>query len=55
MPRTELPEACTTALERHLRPDVFRALCDPQRLALLCRLATAKEPMTVTEASSWTR
>ena len=40
------------ALEAHLRPELFRALGDPTRLALVARLAGATEPITVTEAST---
>lgn len=46
-----LPPACSTALAAHLRPELFQALCDPTRLALLARLATAPEAVTVTEAA----
>ncbi len=46
-----LPAACAEALERHLRPELFRALCDSTRLAVLGRLATAARPLTVTEVS----
>lgn len=46
-----LPAACSTALAAHLRPEVFQALCDPTRLALVARLATAPAPLTVTEAA----
>ena len=45
------PEACRTALAEHLRPELFRALCDPSRIAVLGRLATASRPLTVTEIS----
>lgn len=48
----KLPKECSAALQDHLRPDLFRALCDPQRLSLLCHLATADEPVTVTDAAS---
>ncbi len=48
----KLPQAYIDALEKHLRPDLFRALCDPQRISLLSRLATADAPMTVTDAAS---
>ena len=47
-----LPAACAESLDRHLRPELFRALGDANRLTLLGRLALAQEPMTVTEASS---
>ena len=46
------PPACLDALGAHLRPEVFRALCDPSRLALVGRLAGAREPMTVSDAGS---
>lgn len=53
MPKTTqpLPAACATALATQLRPEVFAALCDPTRLALVARLATASGPLTVTEAA----
>lgn len=42
---------CAEALERHLRPELFKALCDPGRMVLLSRLATGDSPMNVSEAS----
>ena len=47
----DLPDACSRALARHLRPELFKALCDPSRLSLLARLATSAEPMNVSAAS----
>lgn len=47
----ELADACGTALRNCLNPELFRALGDPTRLALLGRLAMAEKPLTVTEAS----
>jgi ArsR family transcriptional regulator, arsenate/arsenite/antimonite-responsive transcriptional repressor len=47
-----LPERCTQALERHLRPELFKALCDPRRLALVAQLAVAPEPTNVSDAAS---
>lgn len=44
-----LPEECVTALDAHLDPELFRALCDPTRLTLLGRLAMSPGPVTVTE------
>ncbi|MHC4450560.1 MAG: ArsR/SmtB family transcription factor [Planctomycetota bacterium] len=41
----------SSSLEGHLNPEVFRALGDETRLALIARLATAADPMTVTEAA----
>ena len=43
---------CTSTLETHLDPEIFRALGDATRLALIARLASAAEPMTVTEAAT---
>jgi len=45
-----LPQDCLNALERNLRPELFKALCDPNRLVLLSRLILAREPLTVSEA-----
>ncbi len=45
------PPACSEALEGHLRPHLFRALCDPTRLAVIGRLALAAQPLTVTEVA----
>jgi ArsR family transcriptional regulator len=43
---------CRTALTERLRLELFRALCDSNRLTLVARLATATGPLTVTEAST---
>ena len=50
----DLPEGCRAILEAHLDADLFRALCDPTRLALLARLCMASTSMTVTEAAQGT-
>ena len=42
-------ETCRSALAAHLKPELFRALCDPSRLEILRRLAGASRPQTVTE------
>lgn len=47
-----LPEASRAALADHLKPELFRALGDPNRLTLVARFATAARPLTVTEAGS---
>ena len=49
---TGQPTDCRTILQEHLRPELFRALCDPNRLTLVARLASATEPLTVTEAAT---
>jgi DNA-binding transcriptional ArsR family regulator len=43
--------ACATRLEKLLAPAFFKALSDPNRVALLQRLATLDRPCTVTEAA----
>ena len=50
--RPAQPDDCRTALGDELRPELFRALCDPNRLTLVARLATASHPLTVTEAGT---
>ena len=50
-PHTQ-PDDCRRALDEHLRVELFRALCDPNRLTLVTRLATATAPLTVTEAGT---
>ena len=45
-----LPQDCLNALERNLRPELFKALCDPNRLVLLSQLILAREPLTVSDA-----
>jgi ArsR family transcriptional regulator len=47
-----LPDQCRAALADQLKPELFRALCDPNRLTLVARFATAARPMTVTDAAS---
>ena len=44
-------QACETAIETRLDAELFRALGDETRLALVIRLATASGPQTVTEVS----
>jgi DNA-binding transcriptional ArsR family regulator len=43
--------AQTAPLSDCLQPELFRALGDPTRLTLVCRLAYAGRPLTVTEVS----
>lgn len=47
-----LPPTCLAALSRHLNPELFKALCDPSRLAVLTRLASAPGPLTVSEVAT---
>jgi DNA-binding transcriptional ArsR family regulator len=44
--------AASAALCRSFQPELFRALADPTRIALVVRLATGGAPQTVTEVSS---
>ena len=48
---TSIQQACETAIETRLDAELFKALGDPTRLALVVRLATASAPQTVTEVS----
>ena len=47
-----LAARCNAALNRHLDPELFKALCDPRRLALVARIAVAGPSMTVNEAAN---
>jgi len=46
---TSSPAAWEVGVARNLSPQMYRALGDPNRLALLVRLASASRPLTVTE------
>ena len=50
-PKTAQLDSCRNVLRESLRPELFKALCDPNRLALVARLATATGPVTVTQAA----
>jgi DNA-binding transcriptional ArsR family regulator len=45
-------KAWEAGVARHWSPEVYHALGDPNRLALLIRLATATRPLTVTELAA---
>ena len=45
----EFPPVCVQALEQYLRPDLFKALCDPTRLSIVAYLATQKQPSSVSK------
>ena len=51
MSQAEAPAACSASLAEYLRPQLFRALADPTRLAVLARLAAASGPLGVTEVA----
>ncbi|MCZ6834332.1 MAG: metalloregulator ArsR/SmtB family transcription factor [Planctomycetota bacterium] len=44
-----LDSCCTEALENHLPSDFFKALGDPNRIALVARLAVCGRPAKVSE------
>lgn len=44
---TDAPDALTVSID----PELFQALCDPVRIALVARLASANTALSVTEAS----
>jgi ArsR family transcriptional regulator, arsenate/arsenite/antimonite-responsive transcriptional repressor len=46
------PAACCADLSACLDPRLFRALCDPSRIAILARLAAICGPATVSEVAS---
>lgn len=43
---------CSLDLSSLLPPDFFKALADPSRLEILCRLAMGREAQTVSEVAS---
>jgi DNA-binding transcriptional ArsR family regulator len=51
MTNCTLPERCVGAFSRHLRPDLFKALSDPTRLAILVKVVSSTTPLTVSDAS----
>ena len=44
-----LPDVCEQSLAEHLRPDLFKALCDPVRISIVAMLAAQKETMSVSD------
>ncbi len=49
--QTQAPGACCPGLEGLIDPVLFKALGDPNRVALLIRLGQSDRPTTVTEAA----
>ncbi len=43
--------ACCDDIVSLIPPRFFKALCDPGRIGMLCRLATCREPCTVSQVS----
>lgn len=48
-PSDPAAQPCCGDLRSLLRPELFKALGDPVRVAVVCRLAMAMEPQTVTD------
>lgn len=44
---SDLSPPCASALEVYLRPELFKALCDPTRVSIVAYLATQHQPSTV--------
>ena len=44
-------EVCCDELSQQLRPELFKALADPVRIAVVCRLAVATEALTVSDVA----
>lgn len=42
-----LPEPCTQGLAEVMRPDLFKALCDPVRISIVANLASGPAEQTV--------
>jgi ArsR family transcriptional regulator len=49
MPKTVLPDCCKAALQEQMRPELFKALCDPVRISITATLASQSASSTVTE------
>ncbi len=47
-----MTSCCLPSLDSLLDPELFRALGDPTRLTLVCRLAMADDALPVSEAAS---
>ncbi|MFK8018860.1 MAG: ArsR/SmtB family transcription factor [Pseudomonadales bacterium] len=47
--QSALPDVCEASLQQSLRPDLFKALCDPIRISIVATLAARKDAATVSE------
>ena len=47
-----LPLVCQQTLAEELRPDLFKALCDPVRISIVATLAARSETSTVSDLTS---
>lgn len=50
--RTVEAEGCCQHLASLLSPGLFKALCDPNRLLILCRLGESRAPRTVSQIAA---
>lgn len=46
---SKLPDICQESLTVALRPDLFKALCDPVRVSIVATLAMRKDPASVSD------
>ncbi len=46
---SNLPGICQTSLMKAMRPKLFKALCDPNRIAIVATLATKSDPSRVSD------
>ena len=47
--KISLPDCCVDALTETMRPELFKALCDPVRISIVATLAARAEPSTVSD------
>ena len=45
----KLPDVCEESLSSVMKPEFFKALCDPVRISIVANLATQKAPVPVTD------
>ena len=50
--KTSLPDCCTLALAQAMRPELFKALCDPVRISIVATLATKSAPSNVSDVAT---
>ena len=49
---TKLSNCCVDALRNQMRPDLFKALCDPVRISIVATLASRSGASTVTDIAN---
>lgn len=50
-PEGGLPPLCAAELEKRLRPEFFKALCDPVRISIVAMLAMRCAPVSVADVA----